>query len=174
MVAKDIRVALSCGSSEGTDDISRITKHDPGMLFALRDGQVQGLILIMLHYFCKPLADLHICHCNTHALGINFNRHDIICITQLITPDCSTMTLQNLSISEVHHWHDVQGKVTFPSSAPGTKYEMALNGGNMVLWASQSRLCLAALFLQAARDAASTLTAAGGTAVVPHKVGHQE
>ncbi len=56
MAAKDVRVALSFGYSNATDDISRTAKHDSGMLLTLRDGQVQPLMLVLCHLFCKPLC----------------------------------------------------------------------------------------------------------------------
>lgn len=62
VAARDIRAALSFGSRDATDDISRTAKQESGTLFALRDGQVQDLSPVLLrHSFCKPLcAHVHL------------------------------------------------------------------------------------------------------------------
>ena len=65
----------------------------------------------------------------------------------------------------------VQGTVSCPSSAPGNEYQVVVHVGNTVLWASQRRLTLAAMFLQALRTAASMLSASGGTATMQQEVG---
>ena len=79
-------------------------------------------------------------------------------------------TLVHFPYIDVQCWHGMQGTVTLPSSAPGTRYDMAINGGTMVMWASQRRLSLGAIFLQAAIAAASKPMASGSTAVAQHKV----
>lgn len=60
-----------------------------------------------------------------------------------------------------------------PNPASGGGYEVALNCGDMVVWASQGRLCLANIFLQAARNVAAKLTVPEGSIARQSKVNHQ-
>lgn len=76
----------------------------------------------------------------------------------------SLILLYNLTVCKL--FSSLQGKIIFPATGSGDGFALSVNCGTMAAWASRRRLCLAASFLQAAKEAAAKLVMTTGDAPV--------
>ena len=159
----DVRAALGLETAGADCNIRVPEKQAAGLLCALRNGQV-----LFLAHSLQLLENVQLYDCPSLNVCIGMLGPSPVCIVVsrvhfwLGECACAGNRILHLHMSQDIFCFLLQGKIRWPSSAADEGPMVSADFGDLALWASQRRLCLALSLLAAAKDAA--LKMEGGAA----------